>query len=438
MGLGGNVLDPKLIRNNPEVVKEALKNRKTEPSIVDRYLSIDETWRKLTFEIEALKAKRNEVSDRIGVLKTKGKDTKDLISEMKNLGDKIAEMEEGARGIESRLRDVALEIPNIPHSSVPVGVDERDNQEIRKWGERRDFKFSPRPHFDIGKSLGILDFESAAKVAGARFATLKGLGSLLERALINFMLDLHIKENGYIEVWAPFLVNTQSMIGTGQLPKFEEDLFKCRDDDLYLVPTAEVSITNLERDETIPFTRLPISYVSYSPCFRREAGSYGKDVKGLIRQHQFDKVELVKFTEPKASYDELEKLTLDAEKVLQRLGLHYRVVILCTGDMGFAAAKTYDIEVWFPAEGKFREISSCSNFEEFQARRANIKYKKDPEGRPEYVHTLNGSGLAIGRTFAAILEYYQEPDGSVIIPEALRPYMAGIEILRTESSGRSP
>jgi len=424
------MLDPKLIRNNPEAVKKGIKSRKADASLVDRFLAVDEEWRKLTTEIGELKARRNQASDQIGAMKKKGQKADDAIAEMKGLSSKIKELDEEQRKIEQRLNDLAYEMPNLPHLSVPDGVNARDNLEVRTWGKKKKLSFAPKSHDEIGKKLGILDFGQAAKVSGSRFVVYRGPGAALERALINFMLDFHVKENGYTEVFPPILVNPKSMLGTGQLPKFEEEMFRCRDDEFYLIPTAEVSVTNLHRDEILDGDRLPLKYVCYSPCFRREAGSYGKDVKGIIRQHQFNKVELVKFAEPDKSYEELEGLTLDAEKVLQKLGLPYRVVQLCTGDMGFAAAKTYDLEVWFPSERQYREISSCSNFESFQARRAAIRYRPGPKAKPEYLHTLNGSGVAVGRTFAAILENYQQEDGSVVIPEVLRPYLGGVDIIK--------
>ena len=397
--------------------------------MVDHFLSIDEEWRKLTTQIDELNAKRNALSGEIAELKKNKKDASAILTETKTLSEKIKLLEAEQKLIEDKLNAVALEIPNLPHMSVPIGIDTRDNLEIRSWGEKRKFDFKPLPHDEIGKKLGILNFEGAAKISGSRFVVYKGKGAALERALINFMLDLHIKENGYTEVITPVMVKPSSMQGTGQLPKFEEEMFRCRDDELYLIPTAEVSVTNLHREEIMAPGLLPIKYAAYTPCFRREAGSYGKDVKGIIRQHQFNKVELVKFVEPDKSYAELEALTQDAEKVLQKLGLPYRVVELCTGDLGFAAAKTYDIEVWFPSENQYREISSCSNFESFQARRANIRYRPSKDAKPEFVHTLNGSGLAVGRCFAAILENYQQKDGSITIPEALRPYMSGISTI---------
>ncbi len=424
------MLDPKLIRNNPGAVQKGLKNRKADPSLIDRFLAVDEEWRKLTSEIDELKAKRNKISDQIGDMKKKKEKADNLIFEMKGLSSRIKELDEEQRKIEERLNEISLEIPNLPHISTPVGIDARDNLEIRTWGEKKKFAFKARPHDEIGKKLGILNFEQAAKISGSRFVVYQGQGAMLERALINFMLDLHAKENGYTEVFPPVMVNPKSMVGTGQLPKFEEEMFRCRDDEFYLIPTAEVSVTNLHREEIISVDRLPIKYVCYSPCFRREAGSYGKEVKGIIRQHQFNKVELVEFAEPDKSYEELENLTKDAEKVLQKLGLPYRVVELCTGDLGFAAAKTYDLEVWFPSENQYREISSCSNFESFQSRRAGIRYRSSPKAKPEYLHTLNGSGVAVGRTFAAVLENYQQKDGSVVVPEVLRSYMGGVEAIR--------
>jgi seryl-tRNA synthetase len=423
------MLDPKLIRNNPEAVKKGLKNRKAEASLVDKFLAVDEEWRKLTTEIDELKAKRNKASDQIGEMKKKKIKADELIAEMKGFSSKIKELDEEQRKIEERLKEISFEIPNLPHMSAPIGIDSRDNLEVRVWGKKTKFDFKPLPHDEIGKKLGILNFEQAAKISGSRFVVYKEMGAALERALINFMLDLQIKENGYTEVLTPVMVRSSSMLGTGQLPKFEEEVFRCRDDELYLIPTAEVSITNLHREEILPAGSLPIKYVGYTPCFRREAGSYGKDVKGIIRQHQFNKIELVKFVEPEKSYKELEGLTLDAEKVLQKLGLHYRVVELCTADLGFAAAKTYDLEIWFPSENEYKEVSSCSNFESFQSRRANIRYRPSKEAKPEFVHTLNGSGLAVGRTFAAILENYQQKNGTIQIPEALQPYLGGISTI---------
>ncbi|RLA97197.1 MAG: serine--tRNA ligase, partial [Deltaproteobacteria bacterium] len=366
-------------------------------------------------------------SEEISRRKRQGEDAQELIAEMRALSQELKEMEAQLREKEEELRKLLLTVPNIPHSSVPVGEDSEENVEVRKWGEPPSFPFTPRPHWEVGEELGILDFQRGAKLAGARFVLYRGLGALLERALINFMLDLHIKEHGYKEVLPPFIVNRNSMIGTGQLPKFEEDLFKIEGMEYYLIPTAEVPVTNIHRDEILEEEDLPLRYVSYTPCFRKEAGSYGKDTRGIVRQHQFNKVELVKFAHPETSYEELETLLQDAEEVLRRLGIHYRVVTLCTGDLGFAASKTYDIEVWLPSQEEYKEISSCSNFEDFQARRANIRFRRRGKKGTEFVHTLNGSGLAVGRTVVAILENYQQEDGSVLIPEALRPYMGGIE-----------
>lgn len=419
------MLDIKLIRSNPEKVKEALKKRREEINI-EEILTLDQKRRELLLEAGTLKEKRNTVSEEIGKLKREKKDAQEKILAMKEVSIKIKELDTQVKEVEEEISKILLEIPNIPHESVPVGKDEKDNIEIRRWGELPKFDFTPLPHWDIGEALDILDFEQGAKVASARFTVLKGMGAQLERALINFMLDLHTKEHNYKEIFPPFLVNTETMTGTGQLPKFESDLFKC-ENGLYLVPTAEVPLTNLHRQEILNDDELPLYYTAYTACFRKEAGSYGKDVRGLIRQHQFNKVELVKICRPEDSYDELETLTQNAEEVLKRLELPYRVIVLCTGDMGFSAAKTYDVEVWLPAQGRYREISSCSNCEDFQARRAMIRYRSREKEKVNFVHTLNGSGLAIGRTLVAILENYQQKDGSVIIPEALRPYMGGVE-----------
>src|SRR3989338_942963 len=423
------MLDPKFIRSNPDLVMAGLTNRGAEIAPVENFLSVDEEWRKLTAKIDERKARRNAASEQIAQLKKNKTDASKLLAEMKVLSDEIRTLEDEQKGFERQIEEIVMAIPNIPQATVPKGKDCRDNLQVRMWGEKRKFDFKPLPHDELGKKLDILDFDRAAKISGSRFVVYKGLGAALERALISFMLDLHIKENGYTEVMTPAMVLPESMRGTGQLPKFEEELFRCRDDELYLIPTAEVSVTNLYREEILPSGSLPIKHVAYSPCFRREAGSYGKDVKGIIRQHQFNKVELVKFAEPDKSYEELEKLTQEAEKILQRLGLPYRVVELSTGDLGFASAKTYDLEVWFPSENKYREISSCSNFESFQARRAGIRFRSGLNSKPEYLHTLNGSGLAIGRTFAAILENFQQEDDSVIVPEALRPYLHGTKVI---------
>jgi seryl-tRNA synthetase len=405
------------------MVMAGLVNRGAEIAPVENFLTLDEEWRKLTGTIDELKARRNAASAKIVELKKNKQDASGLLADMKGLADQGKRLEDEQANLERQISEIVLALPNIPHASVPVGKSCRQNLEVRTWGARRKYDFKLLSHDEIGRKLDILDFDRAGKIAGSRFVVYKGLGAALERALISFMLDLHIKEHGYTEVMPPALVNPESMRGTGQLPKFAEELFKCRDDELYLIPTAEVPVTNLHRDEILPKEALPIKYVAYTPCFRREAGSYGKDVKGIIRQHQFNKVELVKFSEPDKSYDELEKLTANAEAVLQKLGLPYRVVQLCTGDLGFASAKTYDLEVWFPSENQYREISSCSNFEAFQARRANIRCRPAPDAKLEFVHTLNGSGLAVGRCFAAILDNYQKADGSFDIPEALRRYL---------------
>ncbi|MBC8499810.1 MAG: serine--tRNA ligase [Candidatus Atribacteria bacterium] len=419
------MLDIKLIRSNPEKVKEALEKRKEKINL-DEILELDQKRRELLSETDSLKEKRNTVSEEIGKLKREKTDAQEKILAMREVSTKIKELDTQMKEIEEKINHVLLEIPNLPHESVPVGEDEKDNVEVRKWGEPREFDFTPLPHWDIGEALNILDFERGAKVASARFTVLKGMAAKLERALINFMLDLHTNEHGYKEIFPPFLVNAETMTGTGQLPKFESDLFKC-ENGLYLVPTAEVPLTNLHRQEILNDDDLPLYYAAYTACFRKEAGSYGKDVRGLIRQHQFNKVELVKFCRPEDSYQELETLTINAEEVLKRLEIPYRVIVLCTGDMGFSAAKTYDIEVWLPAQGRYREISSCSNCEDFQARRAMIRYRSKEKEKVNFVHTLNGSGLAVGRTLIAILENYQQKDGSVIIPDVLRPYMGGLE-----------
>lgn len=423
------MLDLRFVRSHPEIVAEALKKRGSEVSL-EPFLEMDKRWREKLVVAEQLKNRRNVVSEEIGRRKKAGEDAEELVREMREVSARIKKLDEEIRDLEEQIQLALLHIPNIPHESVPVGKDAADNVEVRRWGEPRKFDFPPRPHWEIGEALDIIDFERGAKVAGARFSFYKGAGARLERALINFMLDLHVK-HGYVEVFPPFIVNSDSMVGTGQLPKFAEDMFKLEGKSYYLIPTAEVPVTNLYREEIIPAERLPIYHCAYSACFRAEAGAAGRETRGLIRQHQFNKVELVKFTRPETSYEELEKLTADAERVLQLLGLPYRVVCLCTGDLGFAAAKTYDLEVWLPSYGEYKEISSCSNFEDYQARRANIRFK-EPGGKPRFVHTLNGSGLAIGRTVAAILENYQQEDGSVVIPEVLVPYMGGQERITPE------
>lgn len=400
---------------------------------VERFRELDVRRRAAITESEQLKAQRNAESAEISKLRKQGVDTSERQAKMREIGERISSLEGEARGLDEQFRLWLAGVPNLPHESVPEGQDETDNAEVRRWGRPRDFDFEPKAHWDLGPELKILDLERAAKITGARFAVYWGLGARLERALINFMLDVHTREHGYTEVLPPFLINSNSLFGTGQLPKFGEDLFKCESYDFWLAPTAEVPVTNLFREETLEADRLPIQLCAYTPCFRSEAGSYGKDVRGIIRQHQFQKVELVKFARPDQSYDELEKLTADAEDILVRLGLPYRTVVLCTADLGFGSAKTYDIEVWLPGLNGYKEISSCSNYETFQARRAEIKMKAG-KGKPEFVHTLNGSGLAIGRTWLAILENYQEKDGSVVVPEALRPYLNAERITKDGTS----
>jgi seryl-tRNA synthetase len=425
------MLDIRIIREKPEWVKERLKTRGEEYPI-DEILSLDKKRRELIQKVENLRHVRKEESEKIGRLKREGKEAeaKALSEKVKALGEELKALEDELRKIEEEFEFKLSLIPNIPHESVPVGKDDTENVVVKRWGDLPEFNFEPKPHWEIGEALGILDFERASKITGSRFVVYWNEGALLERALINFMLDLHVKKHGYKEVLPPFIVNDRALFGTAQLPKFKEDLFKLEDWDYYLVPTAEVPVTNLHQNEILPEEVLPLYYTAYTPCFRSEAGSYGRDVRGIIRQHQFNKVELVKFTTPETSYEELESLLLDAEEVLQLLGLPYRVVVLCTGDLGFAAAKTYDIEVWAPGQGRFVEISSCSNFEDYQARRANIRYRPKGGGKPRFVHTLNGSGLAVGRTVMAILENYQQEDGSVVVPEVLRSYMGGLEIIK--------
>ncbi|MGG0335831.1 serine--tRNA ligase [Priestia aryabhattai] len=423
------MLDLKFLRANFNEVKEKLKFRGEDLTDLGRFEELDAKRRELIAQTEELKSKRNEVSQQIAQLKREKQDADHLIVEMREVGDRVKQLDEELRSVEEELELLLLSIPNVPHESTPVGETEDDNVEIRKWGEIKQFDFEPKPHWDLGTDLNILDFERASKVTGSRFVFYKGLGARLERALINFMMDLHMDEHGYEEILPPYMVNRTSMTGTGQLPKFEEDAFKIKEEDYFLIPTAEVPVTNLHRDEILSGDQLPIAYTAYSACFRSEAGSAGRDTRGLIRQHQFNKVELVRFVKPEDSYDELEKLTGHAEKVLQLLGLPYRVLSMCTADLGFTAAKKYDIEVWIPSYETYREISSCSNFESFQARRANIRFRRDIKAKPEHVHTLNGSGLAIGRTVAAILENYQQEDGTIQIPEVLRPYMGNKEFI---------
>jgi seryl-tRNA synthetase len=419
------MLDAKVLREQLDRVKERIGSR---GATIDweELTAVDRRRREILVETEKLKEKKNRLSGEIGKLKKSGGDARALMAENEGLSEAIRKQEEPLRQIEKRFEDLMLVIPNLPHESVPKGSDARDNPEVRRWGDPLKFDFKPKNHWEIGEELGILDFARAAKIAGARFVLYQGQGAHLERALINFMLDLHTEQRGYKETIPPFLVNRDSLIGTAQLPKFEADLFRIPDPELFLVPTAEVPLTNIHRGEILSGEDLPLFYVAYTPCFRREAGSYGQDVRGLIRLHQFNKVELVKLTEPKNSYQELEKMVQDAEEVLRQLQIPYRIVELCAGDLGFAAAKTYDLEVWLPGQGTYREISSCSNCEDFQARRAGIRYRSDKKGRPAFVHTLNGSGLAVGRTLVAVLENYQQKDGSVTVPEVLRPYMRGI------------
>ena len=425
------MLDLNFVRENLPLVEEKLRQRGMDPAAVLKdFREVDTQRRHAITEAETSKAQRNKISEEIGKLKKSGQDVSAAMAQTKDLREKIAELEKTSADIDNRLREILTGLPNLPHESVPVGKSADDNVEVRRWGTAPKFDFTPKPHWDLGADLGILDLERAVKLTGARFAVYWDLGAKLERALMNFMLDLHTREHGYTEVLPPYLVNSESMYGTGQLPKFAADLFRVPhgERDLWLIPTAEVPVTNLYRDEVLEQARLPISLTAYTPCFRSEAGSYGKDVRGIIRQHQFQKVELVKFTRPEESYAEHEKLTANAEQILQKLGLHYRTVTLCTGDMGASPAKTYDIEVWLPGQQLFREISSCSNFEAYQARRANIRYRPEGKNKTDFVHTLNGSGLAVGRTWVAILENYQQADGSVIIPEVLRPYIGAERI----------
>lgn len=425
------MIDMKLLRTEPEKVIQAL-NRRKENVDIHGLLELDKQRREVMFEAEQMKSKQNTVSKQIPILKKEGKDTTEIFAEMKSLSDEIKGLDEKIRELDAKIEEILYTIPNIPNKTVPDGDTDEDNVEVRKFMEPTKFSFEAKPHWDLGDTLGILDAPSAAKVTGARFTFYKGAGAALERAVINFYLDTHTRKNGYKEVFPPYMVHRNSMMGTGQLPKFEEDAFKVAGTDYFLVPTAEVPVTNLHRDEILDGNLLPIKYAAYSACFRAEAGSAGRDTRGLIRQHQFNKVELVKFAEPEHSYEELEKLVNDAESVLQALKLPYHVVKICIGDLGFTAAMKYDIEVWMPSYDRYVEISSCSNFEDFQARRANIRYKKNPKDKAQYVHTLNGSGVAIGRTVAAILENYQNEDGSITVPEVLRPYMGGLEKIEPE------
>ena len=422
------MLDMKFVRDNPEKVQEALRNRGGSISL-DGFLSLEKERRDLLVEVEGLKSMRNSVTQEISRMKKAGENADAKISEMRSVGDKISQLDSRLKEVEEQLYAILMTIPNIPDESVPLGKDEHDNVEMRRWGEPRKFDFQPLPHWEIGEKLGILDFERGGKVTGARFTFYKGLGARLERSLISFFLDVHTREHGYTEILPPYIVNRDTMTGTGQLPKFAEDMFKLEGLDYYLIPTAEVPVTNLHRQEILDGNELPFHYTAYSACFRAEAGAAGRDTRGLIRQHQFNKVELVKFSKPEESFDELEKMTANAERVLQLLGLPHRTILLCTGDMGFSSAKTYDVEVWLPSFNAYREISSCSNCVDFQARRADIRFRRDTKAKPEYVHTLNGSGVAVGRALSAILENYQQADGSVVVPEALRPYM-GVDVIR--------
>ncbi len=426
------MLAMKFVRENPTLVKECLEKRQLSPQIVDQFLQLDEQRRQKIAFGEKMKKERNQVSEEIGLLKKQGEAAQNLILQMRTTSQKIKEVDEHVRRLEEELKKLLLTIPNLPHASVPIGAGESDNRVERHWGSLPQFDFEPQPHWDLGEKLGILDFSRAAKVTGARFVFYKGLGALLERALINFMLDTHVTQHKYKELLPPFIANEVSMTGTGQLPKFIEDMFSLANTTYFLIPTAEVPVTNYHREEILQEKDLPLCYVAYSPCFRAEAGAHGRDTRGLVRQHQFNKVELVKFCHPATSDEELEKLTTNAEKILQLLELPYRVVTLCTGDLGFSATKTYDLEVWLPSSGTYREISSCSNFTDFQARRAQIRFRPQNGGKLEFVHTLNGSGLAIGRTVAAIMENYQEADGTIRIPQVLQPYFSGREKIDKE------
>ena len=425
------MLDIKLIREKPDFVRQRLSTRgRGDEARIAEIATLDEQRRKLLAEGDSLKAERNKVSKEIGAMKSKGQDASAPMAAMKQVGERVNALDAELTGVDAKLQDILLMVPNLPHDSVPVGKDAADNPEVRRWGEAPKFAFQAKPHWDIGEKLGILDFARAAKISGSGFILYKGAGARLERGLINFLLDLHTREHGFTEISPPFLINRAAMIGTGQLPKFEEDMYRLRDEEMYLAPTAEVPVANIHREEILREEQLPINYCAYTPCFRREAGAAGKQTRGMIRVHQFDKVELIKFVKPETSYDELEKLVANAERVLQLLGLHYRVVLLCTGDMGFASAKTYDIEVWAPGQNAYLEVSSCSNCEDFQARRANVKFK-DADGKNRFVHILNGSGTALARLYVALLETYQQADGSVKLPEVLAPYMGGAGEIRT-------
>ncbi|MBI2819016.1 MAG: serine--tRNA ligase [Acidobacteria bacterium] len=429
------MLDLSYVRENLEVVERKLAERGG-PARIDGFREVDHDRRRLLTEVESLKSRRNKASDEIGKLKKMGQDASAIIQAMAGISEQIKSLDNQAGQLDARLREILACLPNIPHESVPVGTSENDNLEIRRWGKQPAFPFRAKTHLELAESLGILDMERAAKIAGARFGVYWDLGAKLERALATFFLDVHTREHGYREVLPPAIVNSASLFGTGQLPKFSNELFKLEGTDYWLIPTAEVPVTNLYRDEVLDAADLPINLVAYTPCFRSEAGSYGKDMKGIFRNHQFQKVELVKFAHPEKSWDEHEKLTRDAEAILQRLGLPYRVVVLCTADMGFGSAKTYDVEVWLPGQGRYREISSCTNYEAFQARRANIRFRTGGKGKSEFVHTLNGSGLPTGRTWIAIMENFQQADDSIVIPDALRPYMGGVERIGPPSKSK--
>ncbi len=426
------MLDIKFIRSNPGAVRESLRKRHSTLQL-DQFLAIDQKRRDLLLETEGLKARRNQASTEVSRMKKDGQTSEELMAELGAMSARIKEMDDELKVIDQQTTDWLLSIPNVPHLSVPEGASDEDNLEIKVWGEKPSMSFAPKEHDELGAALGGLDFETAAKITGSRFVLLKGWAARMERALISFMLDVQTEENGYAEVMPPVIVNRESLTGTGQLPKFEEDLFHITNTNYYLIPTAEVPLTNIYREATLSEADLPLALCAFTPCFRSEAGSYGKDTRGMIRQHQFDKVELVRFVHPESSFEELEKLLGHAESILQKLGLHYRVVTLCSGDLGFSSAKTYDIEVWLPSQGKYREISSCSNFEDFQARRAGIRFKPAGSKKSQFVHTLNGSGLAVGRTMVAILENYQQKDGSIAIPEALRPYMGGLQCIEARN-----
>lgn len=426
------MLDIKFIRSNPDAVRESLRKRRSSLQL-DQFLAIDQKRRDLLLETEGLKARRNQASTEVSRMKRDGQTSEELMAELGAMSARIKELDDELKVIDQQTTDWLLSIPNVPHLSVPEGASDEDNLEIKVWGEKPSMSFAPKEHDELGAALGGLDFETAAKITGSRFVLLKGWAARMERALISFMLDVQTEENGYAEVMPPVIVNRESLTGTGQLPKFEEDLFHITNTNYYLIPTAEVPLTNIYREATLSEADLPLALCAFTPCFRSEAGSYGKDTRGMIRQHQFDKVELVRFAHPESSFEELEKLLGHAESILQKLGLHYRVVTLCSGDLGFSSAKTYDIEVWLPGQGKYREISSCSNFEDFQARRAGIRFKPAGSKKSQFVHTLNGSGLAVGRTMVAILENYQQEDGSIAIPEALRPYMGGLQCIEARN-----